>query len=248
MASYHRILQVFGRSIEHNSLQCDCDIHPWEILINGRRWPGKIRLIGFIDVFFLISYSSNSRFENGIVIYKDEESICRILEAAGKEPSDIGLEPAFKNKRDQESDDDSVTASVDSAGKLRDDKKKTPKYYSFEREPMDYIITGVGHDIGLQMKYPEESLIKYKIKIRKHHDPILKKHVKRAIKQHDNLDLILDFLSLGIIAPAELIGHSVGNVALGGVVEKAARKFGRSMMRSQRNKTVDLTGDNASLK
>lgn len=54
---------------------------------------------------------------------EDEESICRILEAAGKEPSDIGLEPAFKNKRDQESDDDSVTASVDSAGKLRDDKK-----------------------------------------------------------------------------------------------------------------------------
>jgi len=124
MASYHRILRVFGRSIEHNSLQCDCDIHPWEILINGRRWPGKIRLIGFIDVFFLISYSSNSRFENGIVIYKDEESIRRILEAAGKVPSDIGLEPAFKNKRDQESDDDSVTASVDSVGKPRDDKKR----------------------------------------------------------------------------------------------------------------------------
>jgi hypothetical protein len=38
-------------------------------------------------------------------------------------PSDIGLEPAFKNKRDQESDDDSVTASVDSVGKPRDDKK-----------------------------------------------------------------------------------------------------------------------------
>jgi len=247
MASYHRILRVFGRSIDHNSLQCDCDIHPWEILINGRRWPGKIRLIGFIDVFFIISYSSNSRFENGIVIYKDEESIRRILEAAGKVPSDIGLEPAFKNKRDQESDDDSVTASVDSVGKPRDDKKKTPKYYRFEREPMDYIITGVGHDIGLQMKYPEESLIKYKIKIRKHHDPILKKDVKRAIKQHDNLDLMSDFLNLGIIAPAELIGHSVGLVILGSVAEKATKKFYKSMRGSQR-KTVGLTGDNASLR
>jgi hypothetical protein len=162
-------------------------------------------------------------------------------------PSDIGLEPAFKNKRDQESDDDSVTASVDSVGKPHDDKKKTPKYYRFEREPMDYIITGVGHDIGLQMKYPKESLIKYKIKIRKHHDPILKKDVKRAIKQHDNLDLMSDFLNLGIIAPAELIGNRVGLVVLGGVAEKATEKFYKSMRGSQR-KTVGLTGDNASLR
>ncbi|KAJ5746233.1 hypothetical protein N7520_011415 [Penicillium odoratum] len=67
MASYHRVLETFGRSIQDNSLECDCDIHPWEISINGSQWAGKIRLIGFIDVFFLISYSANARFEHGII-------------------------------------------------------------------------------------------------------------------------------------------------------------------------------------
>ncbi len=51
------------------------DIHPWEILINGERWPGKVRLVGFVDVFFLISYSSESRFEKGLVIYSKTPAV-----------------------------------------------------------------------------------------------------------------------------------------------------------------------------
>jgi hypothetical protein len=72
MASYHRVLETFGRSIHDSTLECDCDIHPWEISINGEQWAGKIRLIGFVDVFFLISYSANARFEHGIIVYKDK--------------------------------------------------------------------------------------------------------------------------------------------------------------------------------
>ena len=45
------------------------DIHPWDVLINGTRWDGKIRLVGFVDVFFLLCYSGQSRFEKGIIIY-----------------------------------------------------------------------------------------------------------------------------------------------------------------------------------
>lgn len=48
------------------------DIHPWEILINGERWAGKIRLIGFVDVFFLICYSADARFEKGIIVYSTQ--------------------------------------------------------------------------------------------------------------------------------------------------------------------------------
>lgn len=47
----------------------DSDIHPWDIDINKEQWPGKIRLIAFVDVFFLISYSANASFEKGIIIY-----------------------------------------------------------------------------------------------------------------------------------------------------------------------------------
>lgn len=47
----------------------DSDIHPWDILVDGKRWSGKVRLIGFVDVFFLISYSGESRFDHGLIIY-----------------------------------------------------------------------------------------------------------------------------------------------------------------------------------
>ncbi|KAL4896903.1 hypothetical protein BDV59DRAFT_198357 [Aspergillus ambiguus] len=75
MFSYHRVLKIFGRSVTDKTLECDwlteySDIHPWEIEINGEQWPGKIRLIGFVDVFFVISYSANARFEKGVIIYR----------------------------------------------------------------------------------------------------------------------------------------------------------------------------------
>lgn len=44
-------------------------IDPWEILIDGDRWDGKIRLVGFVDAFYLICYAGESRFEHGIVVY-----------------------------------------------------------------------------------------------------------------------------------------------------------------------------------
>ena len=50
------------------------DIHPWDILINGERWAGKVRLIGFVDAFFLICYSGASRFEHGLVIYSQHSN------------------------------------------------------------------------------------------------------------------------------------------------------------------------------
>ncbi|RAQ50426.1 hypothetical protein AFGD_003092 [Aspergillus flavus] len=79
MFSYHRVLVVFGRSVWDKSLVCDCDIHPWDIDINKEQWPGKIRLIAFFDVFFLISYSANASFEKGIIIYKDHHDIDTLL-------------------------------------------------------------------------------------------------------------------------------------------------------------------------
>lgn len=51
------------------------DIHPWDILVDGARWDGKIRLIGFVDVFFLICYSGESRFEKGIIVYSKYNAV-----------------------------------------------------------------------------------------------------------------------------------------------------------------------------
>jgi hypothetical protein len=92
MASYHRVLQLFQRSVDDKTLECnwyvlcelfvqsapakpshESDVHAWHVSINGKSWTGKIRLIGYLDVFFLILYTGDSRFEEGIIIY----SMCR---------------------------------------------------------------------------------------------------------------------------------------------------------------------------
>ena len=56
-------------SLEECRLTRSSDIHPWEITVNGENWPGKIRLIGFVDVFFVIAYSANDCFMKGVIIY-----------------------------------------------------------------------------------------------------------------------------------------------------------------------------------
>jgi len=58
-----------------NTEALSSDIHPWDILINGERWAGKVRLIGFVDAFFLICYSGTSRFEHGLMIYSTSLSL-----------------------------------------------------------------------------------------------------------------------------------------------------------------------------
>lgn len=56
----------FWESLSHISTS---DLHPWQVSINGEQWGGKIRLVAFIDTVFLISYTQQSCFQRGIVIY-----------------------------------------------------------------------------------------------------------------------------------------------------------------------------------
>ncbi|KKP05308.1 hypothetical protein THAR02_02574 [Trichoderma harzianum] len=101
MASYHRVLRTFGRTIDDNTLECDYDIHPWDILVDNQRWPGKIRLVGYIDVFFLMCYSGESRFEHGIIIYKDDEIIRQLLKRAGLRPEDKPIQLECINDKEE---------------------------------------------------------------------------------------------------------------------------------------------------
>ena len=69
-------------------------------------------------------------------------------------------------------DEDFTRASINPA-------KKTalivpPKYFSFNSQPLDYIITSLGHEVGLKTEYPSSSLIKYEIKILKSRNKVMK--------------------------------------------------------------------------
>jgi hypothetical protein len=231
MASYHRVLSTFDRSVNLKSVECDYDVHPWDILINGSRWDGKIRLVGFVDVFFLICYSGESRFENGIIVYKDDVFIHNILRDANVAAADLGLETVNESEI-----------------KTAHDKGREPvleRHFKFEsiRGGLDYTVTSLGHEIGVKTRYSKTELRKYEIKIRKGRDFTMKKRIRRGVTQHDLFDLMHDAIRLGIITHAELIGHIVGKTIGGTTVEDMGSKYFEAITGAKSSQNLALAAD-----
>ncbi|KAL7813525.1 hypothetical protein V8C44DRAFT_327012 [Trichoderma aethiopicum] len=205
MASYHRVLRTFGRTIEDSILECNYDIHPWDILINNERWAGKIRLVGYIDVFFLMCYSGESRFEHGIIIYKDDEAIRQLLKQARLRPEDKSIQLECINKEDKEA--------------LR-------KYYSLNTESVGnkHTIVSLGHPIGLSSKCPKSKLKKYTIILHKGHTPAMQKEILRGVMQHGVVRLLSDALKLGIVSTAEIINKIKETVISGSSLDAVTTK------------------------
>ncbi|KAK3997889.1 hypothetical protein QBC44DRAFT_314619 [Cladorrhinum sp. PSN332] len=233
MASYHRVLKVLGRSVDQKSVECDYDIHPWDILINNERWEGKVRLIGFVDVFIVISYTGESRFEKGVLIYKDDDAIrttLKTLKDAGTTPESIGLK--LLNPEDPEPADEAQ-------------RKEPKKYFFFDKDKggLDYKITSLGHPIGLKTEYPLKSLAKFDIKIRKGRDGAMRKRILRGVKQHDLFDLMHDALRAGIITHAQLLGTIIGKTVGGSVLEDVAGKYVDAFSGAKGSKNLSLSGE-----
>lgn len=237
--------------MQDKTLQCDCDIHPWEIRVNDESWSGRIRLIGFVDVFFLISYSGSSRFHDGIIIYKDDDHIEKIL--AGKVFNDINLLPTSSKPKDtppsttEEKTNDIIltpTSSEPTSTPAPVTEQKT-KYANFSRDTFFYIVTSIGHPIGLQTRYKASNLKKYTIHLRKHQDPLLKRKYKNALKQHDTLDMIQDAMKLGLVSYAEILGHGLGHIYRGGSTLDVGKGFVGGLGASKERKWAGLSGDKA---
>ncbi|KAJ4287115.1 hypothetical protein N0V88_007737 [Collariella sp. IMI 366227] len=228
------------------------DIHPWDILINGERWAGKIRLVGFVDSFYLICYSGDSRFEHGIVVYKDDDAIRSTLQKADVNAADINLRAVNKDKADQPAN------------------PEPPRYFHFEAEKggLDYRITSLGHPISLKTEYPASSLRKYEIKLRKGRDSVMKsklmpaylsrtkkfpnpltswnkkkERIRRGVSQHDLFDLMHDALRSGIITHAELIGMIVGKTYGGTALDDMTSKYLDGLAGGRGAKNLSLSGE-----
>ncbi|KAL0257942.1 hypothetical protein SLS55_007110 [Diplodia seriata] len=213
MASYHRVLNVFDRSVKDKNVECDCDIHSWEIRINGQRWFGKIRLIGFVDVFFLICYSTHDRFEHGIIIYKEDDVIRQTLIAARRYANDPDLDLEIVNKEAEVND------------------KVPKKYFSFvdKQGDLDYVITSLGHVVDLRTDYSPSELKKYEIRIRRPTNPHLKGPIYRGITQHSVAELVHDAVRYGIVSNAEITARIMGQFAGGTHTEDTVRKVAAAM-------------------
>ncbi|KAJ5654188.1 hypothetical protein N7490_001191 [Penicillium lividum] len=250
MASYHRVLETFGRSIQDNTLECDCDIHPWEISINGSQWAGKIRLIGFIDVFFLISYSANARFEHGIIVYKDKLAVEEITghipdakKAAEKSKPDQDDKKEIKEDDDHEDLEDSEEdpnakpeEESETKAKPTETKASTPEASEGGKPPAEEAtpefrktsmlsITSWGHPIGLRASYPKSWIQKYKVEIMKPCSWALSKRIMRGLKPHSTYDLMNDVIRCGIITQGQLVGHIMGVVLAGTQMDDTAKRY-----------------------
>ncbi|OOF97932.1 hypothetical protein ASPCADRAFT_205207 [Aspergillus carbonarius ITEM 5010] len=235
MYSYHRLLQVFGRSIHDNTLECNLDVHPWEIKINGKNWSGKVRLIGFVDVFFIISYSGNARFEDGIIVYKDKlllqelDSKVRGGETSPKEPANLPAE------NDDEGNESADEESSDAGGKSGGGDGQAKPLSRAEAEAefthrRTYRIKSRGHHIGLSTKYLKSSVEHYTVEIIKPRDWTLRRQVKRGIRPHDMAQLLVDVVRYGVISQGQLMGHVGGLLFNGGILDETAHKFLQGVM------------------
>ncbi|KAH8812277.1 hypothetical protein F5884DRAFT_855580 [Xylogone sp. PMI_703] len=177
MASYHRILKVFDRTVQAKSIECDHDINAWDLMINGERWQGKIRLVGYSDVFFIICYS------------EEDQSITQILhQVRGIQPEDYII--------------------VDEEGK--EGGEKNQHYYNFRNKAGNYYeVEGWGHAI----------------KITKGDNIVIRKHMERALKQHNIVELTLDVIRLGLITEADMINKLVTQLVAGTAANDAAKKW-----------------------
>ncbi|KAI0408596.1 hypothetical protein F4802DRAFT_355990 [Xylaria palmicola] len=226
MASYHRVLKVFDRSVQDKSLECDYDIHPWEILINGERWEGKIRLIGFVDVFFLMCYSAEARFEKGIILYKNDDAIRDTLQRAKVNPNNVGLKVVNEKEREA-------------------NPNVPERYFNFVSDTINYTIESLGHKVGMGTKYPKSSLINYKITMLKSKNPAMKKRIRRGITQHSLLDLMYDAIRLGIVSHAEMTAQLLGTLYTGNTMDDAIRKYVDLLATSNQTGGVALSNEAA---
>ncbi|SPQ24510.1 88baee81-6056-493e-b937-5abcb325f600 [Thermothielavioides terrestris] len=214
------------------------DIHPWDIMINGKRWAGKVRLVGFVDSFYLICYSGVSRFEHGIVVYKDDDAIRTTLQEAKIDAAAIGLEVVNKAKAEQGEGNDFVPLIPMSS---------SLKYFNFEsvKGGLDYRITSLGHPVSLKTKYASSSLQRYDIKLYKGRDTVMKKRIRRGVTQHGLYDQIHDAVRLGIITHAELMGMIIGKTYGGSVLGDVTSKYLDGLAGGKGSKNLALTGERA---
>ncbi|KAJ5725502.1 uncharacterized protein N7483_006859 [Penicillium malachiteum] len=237
MASYHRVLETFGRSVNDITLECDCDIHPWELAINDEQWAGKIRLIGFVDVFFLISYSANARFEHGIIVYKDKLALEQLTgikstkhvaaDEEHPEPEenlDNAEDPNATTKSDEDAKTKPADAPADSkkgAGDQKDEEITSPEF----RKTSTLSIKSLGHPIGLRASYPKSWIRPYKVEITKPASWALSKRIMRGLKPHSTYDLMSDVIRCGIITQGQLAGHIMGVLLAGSRLDDTTKKY-----------------------
>ncbi|KAI1456211.1 hypothetical protein F4805DRAFT_459059 [Annulohypoxylon moriforme] len=169
-------------------------------------------------------YSADARFEKGIIIYKDDEAIRDALERADVEPSKIKLD-------------------VSNSREMKDDKNLPPKYFSFNSQPLDYIITSLGHEVGMKTEYPRSSLIKYEIKILKSRNKVIKKRIRRAVTQHSLMDMMHDAIRLGVISHAEMTAQLLGNFYIGSTTDDAMRKYLDTLGSASQSNNVALSNE-----
>jgi hypothetical protein len=221
-----------------------------------------------VDVFFLISYSGNSRFHDGIVIYsivyfilprrslliyeaEDDHHIEKIL--AEEVFKGINLLPpsskptnTLASTTEQKAKDINLplTSSEPTNTPAPTAEQKT-KYATFSRDTFFYIVTSIGHRIGLQTTYKTSDLKRYTIHLRKHQDALLKRKYKNALKQHDTLDMIEDAMKLGLVSYAEILGHGLSNIYRGGSTLDVGKGFVGGLGASKERKWAGLSGDKA---
>ncbi|KXL47248.1 MAG: hypothetical protein FE78DRAFT_88480 [Acidomyces sp. 'richmondensis'] len=73
----------------------------------------------------------------------------------------------------------------------------TSTQLKFTRDSMEYKLTSIGHEVGLQTRFRPDSVKQYTITVRKPDNSSEKVRIKRAFKKHGTLDMMQNAVKLG---------------------------------------------------
>jgi len=132
--------------------------------------------------------------------------------------------------------------STSATGSKSEEKVKHP---SVTLGTVDYVVTSVGHQIGLKTQYDSSLLKQYEIKLRKPQDAMLKRKYKNAIRHHDTLDMIQEAMKLGVVSYAEILGHGLSHIYRGSSTLDVGKGFVGGLGASKERRWAGLSGDKA---
>lgn len=104
---------------------------------------------------------------------ENDDAIRDILERGKVKASDIGLDVV--NAKEIKNDPSSKWIPIKYATyTITHNCKVGERHFRFVSQPINYVITSLGHEVGLKTEYPHSSLIKYEIKMLKSKNRVMK--------------------------------------------------------------------------
>ncbi|ODM20035.1 hypothetical protein SI65_05021 [Aspergillus cristatus] len=186
MLSYHRVLKVFGRSV------------------NDKTWNDPTALKSLEERIQKEQNEKNERNEQQLADESTNENPTELFQAANVENTDV--EPDY-NYEYYKYYHDLSDSNWDSVPLTTTEKDEEP--FKFKQRSV-YRVRSLGHEIFPKVTLPRSSIQRYTVEINRPDNWAMGRRVRRALKSHGTGRMMHDVVRCGLITQGQLVGHLTG--------------------------------------